>query len=64
MGAISDIKSPIPLFLPKFLDHRFHHRSICGGRGCLRKCLDHLEKTGRIEKQYVTPMIEGEQWEM
>jgi len=46
----------------RFLDHRFRHRSICGGRGCLRACLDHLEATGRIERQYVTPMVEGAQW--
>ena len=34
----------------------------CVGRGCVRACMDHLEKAGRIEKQYRTPMIEGEQW--
>ncbi|MBD3181894.1 hypothetical protein GF312_06360 [Candidatus Poribacteria bacterium] len=46
----------------RFLDHRFRHRAICVGRGCVRACVDHLEKTGRLEKQYKTPMIEGEQW--
>ncbi len=46
----------------RFLDQRFRHHSICGGRGCLRACMDHLEKTGRIEKQYHTPMIEDRQW--
>ena len=45
-----------------FLDKRFRHKSICGARGCIRACMDHLEKTGRIQKQYRTPMIEGEQW--
>jgi hypothetical protein len=24
--------------------------------------MDHLEKSGRLEKQYKTPMIEGKQW--
>lgn len=46
----------------RFLDHRFRHRGICGGRGCLRACLDHLEKTGRLTGDYHTPMVEGEQW--
>lgn len=46
----------------RFLDHRFRHRSICGGRGCIRACMDHLEKIGRIERKYETPMIEGKQW--
>ncbi|MDO8588439.1 MAG: hypothetical protein Q7T82_15535 [Armatimonadota bacterium] len=46
----------------KFLDHRFRHHTICGGRGCLRKCVDHLERSGRIQKRYNTPMVEDEQW--
>lgn len=48
----------------QFLDRRFRHRSICGARGCVRACMDHLEKTDRIEKRYRTAMIEGEQWEL
>ena len=48
----------------RFLDHRFRHRSICGGRGCMRACIGHLEKTGRISAKYELPMIEGEQWKM
>ena len=47
-----------------FLDHRFRHRSICVGRGCLRVCLDHLEKTGRISAQFKTPMISGRRWKL
>ncbi|MEK7397474.1 MAG: hypothetical protein AAB116_11115 [Candidatus Poribacteria bacterium] len=46
----------------RFVDHRFRHRAICVGRGCVRACMDHLEKSGRLEKQYKTPMIEGKQW--
>ncbi len=56
----SNRENPPPYY--KFIDHRFRHHSICGARGCVRACMDHLEKTGRIEKQYETPMIEGEQW--
>ena len=46
----------------RFLDHRFRHRSICVGRGCVRACLDHLEKKGRLQYTFRTPMIEGKQW--
>jgi ferredoxin len=60
VGGDSTAENPPPYY--QFLDHRFRHRSICGGRGCIRACMDHLEKTGRIEKQYATPMIEGRQW--
>ena len=48
----------------RFLQHRFRHLATCVGRGCLRACLDHLEKTGRIEKTYNTPFIERERWKL
>ncbi|MHC4294070.1 MAG: 4Fe-4S binding protein [Planctomycetota bacterium] len=40
----------------------FRHRAICVGRGCIRSCLDHLEKTGRIEAKFKTPFIESKRW--
>ncbi len=46
----------------KWLKHRFRHFSVCVGRGCLRACLDHLEKTGRIEASFQTPLIERERY--
>ena len=48
----------------RFLDQRFNQRSICGGRGCIRACLDHLEKTGRIRQTFVTPLIDQPPWEL
>ena len=48
----------------RFLQHRFRHLATCVGRGCLRACLDHLEKTGRISTQYHTPFIERERWKL
>jgi epoxyqueuosine reductase len=47
-----------------FSQHRFRHLSVCVGRGCLRACLDHLEKTGRISKTFKTPFTEGERWKL
>ncbi len=41
-----------------WLKHRFRHFSVCVGRGCLRACLDHLEKAGRIGARFRTPLIE------
>lgn len=60
LKADSSKDNPPPYY--RFLERRFRHRSICVGRGCLRACIDHLEKKGRLEKQYKTPMIEGKQW--
>lgn len=48
----------------RFLQHRFRHLAICVGRGCLRACLDHLEKAGRIEAKFHAPLAEGERWEL
>jgi len=45
-----------------WLKHRFRHFSTCVGRGCLRACLDHLEKSGRIEGSFKTPLIERERY--
>ncbi len=45
-----------------WLKDRFRHFSVCIGRGCLRSCLDNLEKTGRIESTFATPMIERERY--
>lgn len=48
----------------QFLTHRFRHLGICVGRGCLRACLDHLEKTGRIAARFETPLIERPRWKL
>ena len=48
----------------RFVNHRFRHCGICVGRGCLRACLDHLEKSGRIEAKFKAPLIERERWKL
>lgn len=48
----------------RWLQRRFRHQGICAGRGCVRMCMDHLEKTGRISKTYRTPMVDGKQWKI
>ena len=48
----------------EFLMNRFRHLSICGGRGCIRACLDHLERTGRIATTFRSPFIERPRWKL
>ncbi len=48
----------------QFVLHRFRHLSTCVGRGCVRACLDHLEKTGRIEAKFHTPFIQRDRWKL
>jgi len=59
----SEAEGELPSF-NNFCYHRFRHLSVCVGRGCLRACLDHLEKTGRIEAQFKTPFIERPRWKL
>lgn len=47
-----------------FSKHRFRHLAICVGRGCIRACLDHLEKTGRICKTFRSPFVRRERWKL
>jgi len=36
--------------------------AICGARGCIRACMDKLEKSGRIESQFHNPFYKKEGW--
>ena len=47
-----------------FTKHRFRHLSVCVARGCIRACLDHLEKAGRLELTFKTPFISRERWKL
>jgi epoxyqueuosine reductase len=46
----------------EFLRGRFRHCAICVGRGCVRACLDHLEKAGRIQAAFKTPLVTRPRW--
>ena len=43
---------------------RFNNLGICVGRGCLRSCLDHLEKNGRIKTKFNAPLITKPRWKI
>jgi len=36
--------------------------AICGARGCIRACMDMLEKSGRIESQFHNRFYKKEGW--
>jgi len=48
----------------KWVYLRFRHLAHCVGRGCLRACLDHLEKKGRLEAKFRAPFIERPRWKL
>jgi len=48
-----------------YYDYILTHSSyfaICGARGCIRACMDQLEKTGRIENQFHNRFYKKESW--
>ena len=46
------------------MQQRFNHLGICAGRGCIRSCLDHLEKTSRISANFNEPLISKPRWKV
>ncbi len=48
----------------QWIEKRFRHLAICVGRGCIRGCLNHLEKAGRIGTTFRTPFSEGKRWKL
>ncbi len=59
----SEKPGEVPSF-NRFCEHRFRHLSVCVGRGCIRACLDHLEKADRIGARFRTPLIGGPRWKL
>ena len=36
--------------------------AVCGARGCIRACMDMLEKSGRIENTFHEPFYKKDSW--
>jgi hypothetical protein len=39
-----------------------YNPAICGGRGCIRACMVHLENKGTLKKRFRTPFRKREPW--
>jgi epoxyqueuosine reductase QueG len=55
------VESEEPVYYQRIYE-RYRHLSVCGARGCIRSCLDHLERKGRIEKKFKLPFISHQRW--
>lgn len=43
----------------------YHHpAAICGGRGCIRACMIHLEREGKITNQFKSPFRKRKPWRL
>ena len=38
--------------------------AMCGGRGCLRACMVHLEETGRLSREFKSPFRKRKPWRL
>ena len=48
-----------------YYDHIINHTgyfAICGARGCIRSCMDVMERVGRMEQQFKNPYYKKERW--
>ena len=49
----------------EYYDYILNHTgyfAICGARGCIRACMNALEKTGRIENKFHHPFYKKKSW--
>ncbi|OGV81505.1 MAG: hypothetical protein A3K19_26025 [Lentisphaerae bacterium RIFOXYB12_FULL_65_16] len=43
----------------------FHHpATICGGRGCIRACMSHLEERGVLKNKFEAPFRRRKEWKL
>ena len=41
-----------------------YNSAVCGGRGCLRACMVHLEKTGKLTRNFESPFRKRTPWRL
>ena len=49
----------------EYYDYILRHTgyfAVCGARGCIRACMDRLEKAGRIENTFHEPFYKKKSW--
>lgn len=45
-----------------YLTQQYGYFALCGARGCIRACMDNLEKTRRIENLFKEPFYKKQSW--
>jgi epoxyqueuosine reductase len=55
------LKNNVP-FIKAGTDSFHHAGTICGARGCMRACLDHLDKKGVLTRKFKHPYREEKTW--
>ncbi len=58
-----DLRKKLP-FADATLSSFHHWPAIGGARGCIRACMDHLEKTGKLTKKFHNPFRKKKLWSL
>jgi len=62
-GPFSFAKTEVP-YSAKAWESYHHPSAICGGRGCTRACMIHLEEQGKLANRFETPFRIRKPWRL
>jgi epoxyqueuosine reductase len=63
-GALGDRLQRDLSYIRKAMESFHHPAAICGGRGCMRGCMIHLEQQGKLANRFRTPFRRRESWKL
>ncbi len=63
-GALGDRLQKEMRYIRNTIESFHHPAAICGGRGCMRGCMIHLEQQGKLANRFRSPFRRREPWEL
>ncbi len=61
-GALGDKLQKEMRYIRNTIESFHHPAAICGGRGCMRGCMIHLERQGKLGNRFRSPFRRREPW--
>jgi len=63
-GALGDRLQKELRYIRNAIESFHHPAAICGARGCMRACMIHLEKAGKLANAFKAPFRRREPWRL
>lgn len=60
-GEVIEVQAIVAKHYKRFEEY---NAAICGGRGCIRECMVHLEKVGKLTKSFKHPFRKRKPWSL
>jgi ferredoxin len=60
-GEVLQVQAIVGKYYKQFAGY---NSALCGGRGCIRECMVHLEKTGKLTKSFEHPFRKRKPWSL